>query len=146
MGVVREPRLYKCGVSLNGVVDLPLFLKRKENFIGGRFYFRHIGQLWQDKPSLHRSSPSNSVKSIVAPLMIVASESDLVVLPRQSRRMYNALRKSNNPVEFVELPRGDHFLSREENRQSFAHALLRFLGEHLGKPQQQLAQAISSSQ
>jgi len=146
MGAVHEPTLYKCGVSLNGVADLPLFLDRYENFIGGHFSSRYIGQLWEDKASLRRSSPINSVRSIEAPLMIVASESDLVVPPRQSRRMYNALKKSNKPVEFIELPQGDHFLSREENRQSFAHALLRFLDEHLGKPQQQLAQAISSSQ
>ena len=52
--------------------------------------------------------------------------------------MYNALRKSNIPVEFVELRQEDHFLSRKENRQSVAHALLRFLDEHLDKPQQHL--------
>ena len=78
--------------------------------------------------------------------MLAASEQNRIVSPRQSRRIYNALRKLNNPVEFIELPQGDHFLSREENRQSFAQELLRFLDEHLGKPQQQLAQAISSSQ
>ena len=146
MGVVHEPRLYKCGVSLNGVADLLLLIERYEKSIGGRFSTRFIGQLWENQASLRRSSPINSVSLIEAPLMIVASESDLVVLPRQSRRIYNALRKLNNPVEFIELPQGDHFLSREENRQSFAQELLRFLDEHLGKPQQQLAQAISSSQ
>lgn len=78
--------------------------------------------------------------------MLTASEQNRVVSPRQSLRMHDALRKSNIPVEFVELPHGDPFLSREEKRQIFAHALLRFLDEHLGKPQQQLAQAISSSQ
>jgi acetyl esterase/lipase len=144
MGVVREPRLYKCGVSLNGVADMPKLLRRHENLVGGRFLTRHIGQLWEDKASLHRSSPINSVKSIEVPLMIVASESDVVVSPVQSREMYNALKKSNKAVEFVELPKGDHYLSREENRRTFARALLRFLDAHIGEPQQRLAHTVSS--
>ena len=145
MGVVREPRFFQCGVSLNGIADLPKLLERYEKFIGGRFITRHIGQIWADKTSLYQSSPINSVQSIEVPLMIVASESDVVVLPRQSRQMYNALKKSNKAVEFVELPMGDHYLSRQENRQTFAQALLNFLSGHIGARQQQVAQAVSSS-
>lgn len=144
MGLAREPRLYKCGVSLNGVADLPKHLERFRNVIGGRFITRHIGQLWEDKTSLHRSSPINSSNSIEVRLMIVASESDLVVSPRQSREMHDALMKLNKAVEFVELPKGDHYLSREENRRTFARALLSFLDAHIGEPQQQLAHAVSS--
>ena len=58
--------------------------------------------------------------------------------------MYNALKKSNKAVEFVELPKGDHYLSREENRRTFARALLRFLDAHIGEPQQHLAHTVSS--
>ena len=144
MGVVREPRLYKCGVSLNGVADKPKLLRRHENLVGGRFLTRHIGQLWKEKASLHRSSPINSVKSIEVPLMIVASESDVVVSPVQSHEMYNALKKSNKAVEFVELAKGDHYLSREENRRTFARALRRFLDAHIAEPQQRLAPTVSS--
>ena len=145
MSAVQNPDLYECAASLNGISDLYSAVAEGRRYVGGFYFRRHIGRLWEEK-ELDRNSPINKQMRKAVPLMLTASEQNRIVPPRQSRRMYNALRKSNNPVEFIELPQGDHFLSREENRQSFAHALLRFLDEHLGKPQQQLAQAISSSQ
>ena len=145
MSAVKHPDLYECAASLNGISDLYSAVAEGRRYVGGFYFRRHIGRLWEGK-ELDRNSPINKQMRKAVPLMLTASEQNRIVSPKQSRRMYNALKKSNNPVEFVELPQGDHFLSREENRQSFAQALLRFLDEHLGKPQQQLAQAISSSQ
>ena len=145
MSAVQNPDLYECAASLNGISDLYSAVAEGRRYVGGFYFRRHIGRLWEEK-ELDRNSPINKQMRKAVPLMLAASEQNRIVSPRQSRRIYNALRKLNNPVEFIELPQGDHFLSREENRQSFAQALLRFLDEHLGKPQQQLAQAISSSQ
>ena len=145
MSAVKHPDLYECAASLNGISDLYSAVAEGRRYVGGFYFRRHIGRLWEGK-ELDRNSPINKQMRKAVPLMLTASEQNRIVSPKQSRRMYNALKKSNNPVEFVELPQGDHFLSREENRQSFAQALLRFLDEHLGKPYQQLAQAISSSQ
>ena len=145
MSAVKHPDLYECAASLNGISDLYSAVAKGRHYVGGFYFRRHIGRLWEGK-ELDRNSPINKQMRKAVPLMLAASEQNRIVSPRQSRRIYNALRKSNNPVEFIELPQGDHFLSREENRKSFAQELLRFLDEHLGKPQQQLAQAISSSQ
>ena len=145
MSAVKHPDLYECAASLNGISDLYSAVAKGRHYVGGFYFRRHIGRLWEGK-ELDRNSPINKQMRKAVPLMLAASEQNRIVSPRQSRRIYNALRKLNNPVEFIELPQGDHFLSREENRQSFAQELLRFLDEHLGKPQQQLAQAISSSQ
>ena len=145
MSAVKHPDLYECAASLNGISDLYSAVAEGRRYVGGFYFRRHIGRLWEGK-ELDRNSPINKQMRKAVPLMLAASEQNRIVSPRQSRRIYNALRKLNNPVEFIELPQGDHFLSREENRQSFAQELLRFLDEHLGKPQQQLAQAISSSQ
>ena len=145
MSAVKHPDLYECAASLNGISDLYSAVAEGRRYVGGFYFRRHIGRLWEGK-ELDRNSPINKQMRKAVPLMLAASEQNRIVSPRQSRRIYNALRQSNNPVEFIELPQGDHFLSREENRKSFAQELLRFLDEHLGKPQQQLAQAISSSQ
>ena len=145
ISALKHPDLYECAASLNGISDLYSAVAQGRRYVGGFYFRRHIGRLWEGK-ELDRNSPINEQLRKAVPLMLTASEQNRIVSPRQSRRMYNALRKSNIPVEFVEPPQGDHFLSREENRPSFAHALLRFLDQRLGKPQQQLAQAISSSQ
>jgi len=65
--------------------------------------------------------------------MLVHSDRDRVVPPRQTRKMAKALTRAQKSVQTLELPQGDHFLSRQDNRKTFAEALLSFLAEHLGE-------------
>ena len=51
----------------------------------------------------------------------------------------SALKKQGKIVEFVELPDGDHSLSRQANRETYAIALLAFLQQHLREPMPHLA-------
>lgn len=133
MSAVREPNQYQCGVALNGISDLPALLLRAERYIGGRYATRHIGRLWKDKESLRRDSPIRHVERVQMPLLLVVSEKDRTVDARQSRRMAKALERRDKQVELLELADGDHYLSRQNNRQIFAEALLEFLHGHLYK-------------
>ncbi|NKB97339.1 MAG: prolyl oligopeptidase family serine peptidase [Pseudomonadales bacterium] len=128
MGLAKEPDLYQCGVSLNGVFDIVGLVKSKSRFIGGRFATRFIGNLWKDRAALVANSPINLVDQIKAPLLIVHGEDDRVVRVRQSRRMSNAMPQAR----YVELPNGDHSISRPDNRLKFSQELMDFLGKHLG--------------
>lgn len=65
--------------------------------------------------------------------MLVHSDRDRVVPPRQTRKMAKALTRAQKSVQTLELPQGDHFLSRQDNRKAFSEALLSFLAEHLGE-------------
>jgi dipeptidyl aminopeptidase/acylaminoacyl peptidase len=133
MSLVKEPRLYECGVSLNGVSDLISLIKNVRRFIGGTYYTRHIGHLASDSDALRQGSPINGVKKVQVPLMLVHSDRDRVVPPRQTRKMAKALTRAQKSVQTLELPQGDHFLSRQDNRKAFSEALLSFLAEHLGE-------------
>ena len=133
MSVVKEPRLYECGVSLNGVSDLISLIKNVRRYIGGTYYTRHIGHLASDSDALRQGSPINGVKKVQVPLMLVHSDRDRVVPPRQTRKMAKALTRAQKSVQTLELPQGDHFLSRQDNRKAFSEALLSFLAEHLGE-------------
>ena len=53
--------------------------------------------------------------------------------------MRSALNKHGKTVQWVELPEGDHYLSRQTNRKTFAEALLAFVKQHLQEPVPQLA-------
>lgn len=145
MSAVREPNQYQCGVALNGISDLPALLLRAERYIGGRYATRHIGRLWKDKESLRRDSPIRHVERVLMPLLLVASEKDRTVDARQSRRMAKALEKSDKQVELLELADGDHYLSRQNNRQIFAEALLEFLHGHLHKADQPKTASTNSA-
>ena len=129
MGIAKEPDLYQCGVAFNGVFDIEALLKGLRRFIGGRFSTRFIGNLRQDRESLRENSPINLVEQIKAPLLIIHGEDDRVVRVRQSRRMARSMPQAR----YVELPEGDHYLSRPENRKTFASELSHFLETHLGK-------------
>lgn len=131
MGVVREPELYRCAVSLNGVTDLPELLAEAYEYEGGRFLFRHIGRLWQDRVSLRSNSPAQQAARIQVPVLLAHGTEDLVVNVNQSRRMQQSLERAGATYRYLELPEGDHYLSRPSNRLAFSEALLRFLAEHL---------------
>lgn len=133
MGVMKEPDLYRCAVSFNGVSDLRLLLKQAERFIGGRFGTRHIGRLWKDRKMLKNNSPVNLVANLTAPLLIIHGEKDRVVNIRQSEKIAKKLAKEKPDLsEFVTLPNGDHFLSGYDNRITFAKKVTEFLQTHLG--------------
>lgn len=133
MGLVKEPQLYQCGISLNGVTDLVSLLSNSSRYIGGRFSTRFIGNLWRDRASLKENSPARQASKIEAPVLLVQGEDDRVVKRRQAIRMQKALKKAGKTFEYIELPEGDHFLSRETNRLEFTRAAVEFLAQHLGE-------------
>jgi len=140
MGVVKEPDLYRCAVSFNGVADLSRLVSLANRYLGGRFSTRHIGRLWKDRKMLANNSPINLVANLKAPILLVHGEKDRVVDIRQSKKMAKVLNRQKPGLsEFVELPGGDHYLSGYENRITFAKTMTEFLQTHLGP------QSIASS-
>ena len=132
MGAAKEPNLYRCAVSLNGVSDLESLLKTTRRYIGGKFSTRFIGNLWDDRDMLRKNSPINLVDSINTPILLIHGEKDRVVDVKQSREMHKALLKtSNKSIQYLELSEGDHNLSGYENRLNFARTLSAFFKENL---------------
>lgn len=132
MGLVKEPQLYRCAISLNGVTDLVALLSSSKHFIGGKYRNRFIGNLWRDRASLINNSPARQADKIQSPILLVQGEDDRVVDRKQALKMQAALLKAGKTFEYIELPQGDHYLSRETNRQAFANKATTFLAEHLG--------------
>ncbi|MEM1229428.1 MAG: prolyl oligopeptidase family serine peptidase [Pseudomonadota bacterium] len=131
MGAVREPELYRCAISLNGVSDLSALLVRESRFINGRYASRHIGRWWKDRKSLKENSPTQQAGHIQVPVLLAHGEADRVVNVRQSRMMNRRLKAAKVEHEYLELPEGDHFLSIGTNRRAFAERAVAFLQTHL---------------
>ncbi len=125
MGAAKTPDLYQCAVSFAGVSDLPALLRYAEGFIDGRFYNRHIGQLWRDSSTLRDVSPTRLADDVKVPVLLVHGEDDQVVPIDQSRRMARALPR--NLHELVILEGGDHYLSNGANRLQFFQEMDAFL-------------------
>jgi len=133
MGVVKTPQLFRCAVSFAGVSDLRALLKEKRRFLGYELGSeRQLGAWWSDRDRLKATSPVNHADKIRTPLLIVHGAEDRTVSVEQSRAMVDALKDAGfTRMQYVELPDGDHHLSRQDDRLTFFRAMERFLAAYL---------------
>ncbi|MFL9922854.1 S9 family peptidase [Herbaspirillum lusitanum] len=133
MGVVKTPDLYRCAVSIAGVADLRDVLARAQHYVGYEIGAeRIIGEWWKDRERLRQTSPVNRAKEIRTPLLLIHGKEDRIVLVDQSRDMVSALKDAGNTsYKYVELPLGDHNLSREEDRIRTFSEMEQFLKQYL---------------
>lgn len=129
-GVTVQQGLYRCAVSLAGISDLGYFLNEELYRAGGderntatRYWKEYLG----GSADLGSRSPSKLAAQADAPILLIHGTEDVVVPIQQSREMEAALRKAGKPVEFVTLPKEDHWLSREEGRRAMLDASMAFL-------------------
>lgn len=133
MGVIKTPDLYRCAVSVAGVADLRDLLAQSQRYIGYEISAeRQIGEWWGDRERLRQTSPVNRAKEIRTPLLLIHGKEDRIVDVDQSRDMASALKNAGNKdYRYVELPLGDHNLSREEDRITTFTEMERFLKKYL---------------
>jgi dipeptidyl aminopeptidase/acylaminoacyl peptidase len=123
-------------VSFAGVSDLRIFLKQRGSYL----YYdvgwgRQLGSWWSDGDQLKATSPVNHAEKIRTPLLIVHGAEDRTVPVEQSRAMVEALKDAGfNNMRYVELPDGDHYLSRQDDRLRLFREMERFLATHLDEP------------
>jgi len=140
-GATLTPDLYRCAISINGVSDLPEVL-RSSALEGGRRsagldYDRlSIGDPRADRAMLDAHSPRQHAANIRIPVLVVASDQDLVVPVEQSRMMRDALSRSGRDFRYVEIPNENHSWRNweYEKRVRLFQEVERFLREHLNAP------------
>ena len=128
MGVVKEPDLYACAISLNGVTNIPRLMALANNFIGGALGTEYINQKGRKEVS-----PEFHAKSILAPVLLIAAKDDRNVDYKQSKGMASALKRAKKKYKYVEMKSGDHSLTTEKSRERFLSEMEAFLAEHIGK-------------
>jgi dipeptidyl aminopeptidase/acylaminoacyl peptidase len=74
------------------------------------------------------------VEKIGVPLLIVHGDADRSVMIEQSRTFVAALEKAGKPHRYIEQADGDHYLSSQNHRLEFFHAMDAFLRGHLRAP------------
>jgi len=135
-GAAFTPDLYKCVVAINGVSDIDRMMRTERKEYGKHHW---VVSYWQDVISkgevdekhLAQISPINHVKAIKSPILLIHGEYDEVVSVKQSEEMAEELEDANKQVKFVELEKGDHYLSRGKNRQLALKEIHQFVSEHL---------------
>jgi dipeptidyl aminopeptidase/acylaminoacyl peptidase len=120
-GVTLQQGLYRCAVSVGGVSNLNDLLKWTDIQYGDqseslRIDLLQLGAKSIGDPAMVDISPQRQAAKADAPILLMFGHDDTVVNPQQSRAMADALKAAGKPVEIVELPNEDHWLSRASTR------------------------------
>lgn len=127
VGLAKTPDLYKCGVSINGVMDLEKLYDDMAKF-GGKNANR---DLFNDNNNLKPDSPFHLAEQIKSPLLLLAATKDTVVPYAHSTSMHKKLQKLKKPVTFVELKDGEHWRTIDSHQLEIFKALESFLSQNL---------------
>jgi dipeptidyl aminopeptidase/acylaminoacyl peptidase len=134
-GVTLQQGLYRCAVSVSGPANLQTFLDWEATRNGrvsdnARYWRKVTGADVAGDRSLRAISPALLADKADAPILLIHGRDDTRVPIEQSEEMNAALKHANKSVEFVELPREDHFLSREKTRIAMLQATVRFVEQY----------------
>jgi dienelactone hydrolase len=132
IGVVKEPQLYRCAVSIAGVSDLSQLASDDDQFYGGRDAARN--STGTDKVKLKEESPVLHADRIKVPVLLVHGSEDFTVFVGQSEAMDSALKHAGVPHELVIIKDGEHSLLEPSMRLALYRKLEAFLAANLGPP------------
>lgn len=131
-GVTLQHGRYRCAVAVAPVTDL--WAKQRydldRNGADGdfaRYWKSAIHGVAKDEPSLDAISPSRHAAAADAPVLLIHGKDDTVVPIDQSRTMLGALKGAGKPVEYVEMPGQDHWLTDEATRVQMLKASVAFV-------------------
>ncbi len=139
-GLVKNPELYRCGISFAGVTDLELMLtgtsESNSNKITKELMLSRIGDIRVNKQRFDQVSPLKKAKAINAPVLLMHGELDQRVPLIQGERMHDALSNEGKSVEWITFPREGHGLYYLDSRRRYFKALEQFLDKFLDSDSQ----------
>lgn len=129
---------FKCIVAVNGVTDLNRMLKKEKrddvwNYDGFEYWKDTIAKGDIDADALDAISPAKNAENFSAPVLLIYSTRDEIVLPEQSKRMAKALKKVGKPYEIIKIKDEEHGFEDIENRQKTITAIVKFINAHLAE-------------
>jgi dipeptidyl aminopeptidase/acylaminoacyl peptidase len=123
----RDTGVYRCAVSFAGVSDLSRMLRYDRNYLGRE----EANDYWKEQtPDLSAVSPLQAAEQISIPVLLIHGKQDARVPYVQSKLLADRLTQANKPHRYIEQPKGDHTLSREEDRIQFLKEMEDFLRQY----------------
>jgi dipeptidyl aminopeptidase/acylaminoacyl peptidase len=134
-GVTLQQGLYRCAVSVAGPADMSSFMSWEAQRLGVntpdlRYLQKVTGADTGSASYLRDISPRQFAKSADAPILLIHGKDDTRVPIEQSREMASALKANGKSVQFVELEKEDHFLSRDVTRIAMLKAAVSFVEKY----------------
>lgn len=128
MGAIKEPDLYRCAASINGVADLAYMVGRLKNGFWMHQYAKTVGL---EGEGVKAVSPYHRAEELQTPLLIVHAKDDPIVPFDQAKRMRKRLSRLKKDFDYTPLETADHYFDTAESRTLMLQALETFLAKHL---------------
>jgi dipeptidyl aminopeptidase/acylaminoacyl peptidase len=141
MGVLNDPDLYQCGIDWVGVTDIKLLHTGHWSFASDlsdnyRQYGMPdlVGDLVKDAAQLEATSPLLQAARIKRPLLLAYGGADRRVPLYHGKRFYDAVKRTNADVEWIEYPSEGHGWALPATRIDFWGRVEKFLDRNIGEP------------
>ncbi len=125
------PDLYKCGVAVAGVYDLPLMKNSGDipDAYFGKAYLQQV--LGEDPAQLQQFSPVHQVTKLKAELLIMHGERDERAPFEHAKRLKAALDKAGKPYQWLVFDDETHGFYGEHNQTIYLKNVQDFLAKQL---------------
>jgi dipeptidyl aminopeptidase/acylaminoacyl peptidase len=133
MGGIKQADAFRCVVAYAAVTDIPDLLKwaQYSHSFGSVLTSRQVGNIFEDRQQLVATSPLNRASEMKLPVLLIHGDYDSTVLFGQGQLMADALKAAGKDVKFVVLPRSDHYIANQANRQLYFREVQAFLARYL---------------
>lgn len=137
-GVVNEPSLYRCAVTIAGVFDWENLIHdaKFDKYSSPRYYrlIRKLGDPAQEKEKFDVISPGRHVDQIQVPVLVAGGTDDQTVEIEQSRHLMSALDKQHKPYEKLIVRAEGHGMHHLDHQVELYSRIEAFLAKNL-KPE-----------
>jgi len=130
MGLIQEPDLYQCGVSVNGVTNLVKTKQRDSKYLGSADWRENMGLEGTGDSVI---SPYQQAKKINKPILLMSSKDDTRLDYTGSESLHARLKGMGKNSQYVKISDGGHSMDTANSRLTKLKAMEKFLTEHIGE-------------
>jgi len=139
--LTSEPDLFRCGVAMAGIYNVPLFMQMRlseGSFYAYEYWKEMIGDPRKEKDKLREISPYYHIDRLRAPVFIYHGKEDHIVSMRQAQLLEKALNKAGKESKYMIMPGVGHgfwnynyrYFDFEKKTEVY-DAVLAFLDKHM---------------
>jgi acetyl esterase/lipase len=134
-GVVHEPTLYRCAVTIAGVFDWEQVLKdsKYDQYSNGRYAYlkRRLGDPQKQKEKYEAVSPGRHVAQVRVPVFVAHGKDDPVASVNESKRLISELKRHDVPHESLFISGEGHGMGHLKNQLELYSRIEVFLQKNL---------------
>jgi dipeptidyl aminopeptidase/acylaminoacyl peptidase len=137
-GLVREPDMFRCGVSFVAVTDLVEWVTSNETdtnmatkMDSSVFFHKMVGDPSKDRAMMNANSPAQHAKRIKVPVLLAMGQIDVRVPLQHGRLMRSAMEEAGVKHEYLTYAGEGHGWNKDENNFDWYKRVEKFLAENL---------------